>query len=203
MAFECLLVSSDSKLVSILGRVLEELSICMIICPTPSRASAHLRQASTELIVINREDAPAPSDFLQEIWWASRARKPTIVAVSSLNRVSGAHLLLRRPVTSETGATSLKAAYFRMLLDHRQHTRYALMDSITVAHENRRAIPVIRTDIGDGGVGFTTEGKLTIGHVLSFHLLLPVRIEISTFKLVSYGPGTMDRHDLTHPERIK
>jgi hypothetical protein len=47
------------------------------------------------------------------------------------------------------------------------------MHSITVAHENKQVIPVILTDIGDGGVGSTTKGKLTIGDVLSFHLLLP------------------------------
>jgi hypothetical protein len=173
MAFECLLVSSDSKLVNILGRALEELSICTNICLNPSKASSRLKEASSELVVIDWEDARTAAEFLQEIWWSSKPRKPTVVAVSSLHRIPGAHLLLRRPVTPASGAISLKAAYFRMLQDHRLHTRYALMRPITATNQNKRALPVVIADIGDGGVGLRTRGEIAIGDVLSFHLLLP------------------------------
>lgn len=35
MAFECLLVSSDSKLVNVMSRLLEELSVCTNLCLNP------------------------------------------------------------------------------------------------------------------------------------------------------------------------
>ena len=173
MAFDCLLVSSDNKLVNVLSRALEELSICITVCQNPLKASSRFTERSTELVVIDWEDARSAAQFLEGIWRSNKPRKPTVVAVSSLDRIPGAHLLLRKPITPASGAISLKAAYFRMLQDHRLHARYVLMKSITATNQNQRPIPVIVVDIGDGGVGLKTNGDLTIGDVLSFHLLLP------------------------------
>jgi hypothetical protein len=173
MAFECLLVSSDIKLVNVMSRLLEELSVCTSLCLNPSKASSRLQEASPELIVIDWEEARKAAELLQEIWGSKRPRKPTVVAISSLDRVPGAHLLLRKPVTLASGAISLRAAYFRMLQDHRLHTRYVLMRSITVTNQNERAMAVTIADIGDGGVGLRFKGELKIADVVSFHLLLP------------------------------
>lgn len=173
MAFECLLVSSDPGLFGTIDRILRELSISTKICLRSSRAFDLLANGSTDLIVIDWE-GDASSELLHEIWKCGRTRKPTIVAISALDRpIPGAHVILRKPVTAESGAKALKSAYFRMVQDHRVHARYALMISLIAIDETNRTVPVIITDIGDGGVGLNTKVELAIGDVLSFRLLLP------------------------------
>ena len=173
IAFECLLVSSDPGLFGTIDRILRELSICTKICMRCSRAFDLLAKGSTDLIVIDWE-GEASSDLLHEIWSSGRTRKPTIVAISALDRpIPGAHVVLRKPVTAEAGAKALKTAYFRMVQDHRKYARYALMMSLIAIDETNRTVPITIVDIGDGGVGLSTKADLTIGDVLSFRLVLP------------------------------
>jgi hypothetical protein len=173
MAFECLFVSRDPGLFSTMSRVLRDLSISMDICLNSSRAFDMLGKGSTDLIVIDWE-GESSLELLHKIWKTEKWKKPTVVAVSSSDcPVPGAHVVLKKPVTTESGMTSLKAAYSKMLRDYRQHARYALMMPVVATGENGRSVPVTVTDIGDGGVGLCTKQKLVIGDVLSFRLLLP------------------------------
>lgn len=173
MAFECLLVSSDPGVFGTIDRILQKLSIRTNICLRSSRAFNLLAKGNTDLIVIDWE-GEASSELLHEIWKSGGTRKPTIVAISTLDcPIPGAHVILWKPVTPESGTKALKSAYFRMVQDHRLHARYALMTSLVATDETQRAVPVTITDIGDGGVGLNTKVELTIGDILSFHLMLP------------------------------
>ncbi len=87
-------------------------------------------------------------------------------------RGTGVHVVLRKPVTAESGTKSLKVAYSRMLRDYRKHTRFALMTSVVASDENNRTLSVTITNIGEGGVGLTTKEKLAIGSILSFRVPL-------------------------------
>jgi hypothetical protein len=173
MAFECLLISSNPGVFGTMDRILRELSIRTSVCLSSSRALNLLAKGSTDLIVIDWE-GEASSELLHEIWKSGGTRKPTIVAISAGDfRIPGAHVVMQKPVTAESGARSLRTAYSRMLQDHRVHARYALMISLMAVDETNRTVPVTITDIGDGGVGLTTKVNLTIGNMLSFRLLLP------------------------------
>ncbi|HWY59727.1 MAG TPA: PilZ domain-containing protein [Terriglobales bacterium] len=173
MAFECLLVSSDPGVFGTIDRILRELSIHTKICLRSSRAFDVLANGGTDLIVIDWE-GEASSDLLHEIWKFGKTRKPTIIAISALDRpIPGAHVVLRKPVTAESGAKGIRSAYLRMLRDHRVHARYPLMMALTATDEANKAVPVTVTDIGDGGVGLNTKAQLTIGETLSIRLMLP------------------------------
>jgi hypothetical protein len=172
MAFECLLVSSNPGVFGTIDRILRELSIRTSVCLSSSRAFNLLTKGSTDLIVIDWE-GEASSELLQEIW-KSGMQKPTVIAISAVDcRIPGAHIVLQKPVTAESGAKSLRIAYSRMLQDYRVHARYALMTSLMAVDETNRTVPLCITDIGDGGLGINTKVALTIGDVLSFRLLLP------------------------------
>ena len=56
MAFECLLVSREPKVVCTLNRALGNLSIATKICLSPSKALDELRITSTDLVIIDWED---------------------------------------------------------------------------------------------------------------------------------------------------
>jgi len=173
MAFECLLVSQDPEVVGPIDRILRSLSICTNLCLSSAKAINLMAKKCADLFVIDWE-ADASAELLEQIWKSAGRQKPTIVAISALDcTIRGVHLVLRKPVTTESGTESLKVAYTRMLQDHRRHARYALMAAVMANDEKSRTVPVTITDIGDGGLGLSTKKEITIGDVLSFHLLLP------------------------------
>ena len=173
MAFQCFLVSRDPAVLCTLNPILRDFSISTDVCPDPSKVGNLLEQVSTDLLVIDLE-AASSSELLRQVYESHMHHKPTILAVSAMDRaVPGVHVVLRKPVTSESGMKSLKVAYSRMLLDFRKHTRFALMTSVLATEENKRALPVIVTNVGQGGVGLTTKEKLAIGSTLSFRIPLP------------------------------
>lgn len=172
MAFECVLVSRDPGVVCVLNKVLDKFSISTNVCFTSSKAADRLAEGSADLIVVDWDDSSA--DLLSNISRPSGRQKPTVVAVSPLDGpLPGAHVLLRKPVTGESCAKSLKIAYTRMLQDHRRHARYSVMTPLTAQNQNKRFIPMTITDIGDGGIGLMSREQLAIGDVLSFRLSLP------------------------------
>jgi PilZ domain len=172
MAFECLLVSRDPRVVGTMNKLLGNLSISTNLCLSSSRAFDQLSDGSTDLIVLDWEDESA--DLLFRLRNSGTWQKPTVVAVSSREcPMPGAHVVIRKPVTETSGAKSLKAAYSKMLYDYRRHARYALMSSVRATTARRQLVDINITDIGDGGVGLISKEEFTIGDVLTFHLFLP------------------------------
>jgi hypothetical protein len=172
MAFECLLVSRDPGVVCVMNKLLNNLSISTNICLSSSKAFDQLSEGSTDLVIVDWEDDSA--EFLTRVRKLNGWRKPTVVAVTpDAVPARGADLLLRKPVTNDSGAKSLKFAYSRMLHDHRRHTRYAVMSSVSATDDKNRFVDATVLDIGDGGVGLSTKQELTVGDKLSFRLRLP------------------------------
>jgi hypothetical protein len=173
MAFECLLVSQDPVLFLAMDRVLRDLSIHTNLCQDTARAGHYLAEGSTDLLVVDL-DSEYASELVHQVFESRMHQKPTVLAVSAGDCVlPGVHVILQKPVTPESGTKSVKTAYVRMLRDYRRHTRFALMTPVLASDENGRALSVIVTNIGEGGVGLTCKEKLTIGSIVSFRMLLP------------------------------
>jgi CheY-like chemotaxis protein len=172
MAFDCLLVSDDPAVFCTMRQILRDFSIYTNVCSTPSQVANLLAGGSTDLIVIDLESEHS-SELMQQIIESSVRQKPTILAVSPTDGVvPGVHVILRKPVTPESGVKSLRAAYSRMLGDYRKHTRFALMTPVLATDENDRQISATVTNIGEGGVGLTTQNQPGIGSILSFRVPL-------------------------------
>ncbi len=191
MAFECLLITHDPQVFSIMSRILRDFSICTDVCLSSSKAVKLLGRSGTDLIVIDwAEDS---SNFLHELWNSPNWQKTTVVAISSQDRrVPGAHIVLRKPVTGESGRASMKIAYSRMLQDYRRHARYALMARVITTDDRNRTVPVTILDIGDGGVGISSREDFVVGDTLSFRILLPTAkrdINIQARVLWTQGSG--------------
>lgn len=172
MRFECLLVSQDAVVVKIMSRLLGDLSFSMNVCANARQAKNLLSADSSDLLIVDGEEKSA--ELLEHVKQSRKWRKPSVLVVSdSTNNSADTCFTLRKPVTSESGAKTLKQVYSRMLQDHRKHTRYPLMNSLTAVDQYGRAHPVTVTNIGDGGVGLSTQDFLVRGDLLSFVLLLP------------------------------
>ncbi|MFZ0734873.1 MAG: PilZ domain-containing protein [Candidatus Sulfotelmatobacter sp.] len=173
MSFDCLLVSDDPAVVCTIDPILQELSICTSICQDPKKAAGILSQVSTDLVIVDL-DKDNSIDLVNRICSLQNQQKPTMVAVSAGDQaIPGVHILLRKPVTPESGLSSLRRAYSRMLQDFRKYTRFALMMSVNAVDEDQRTIPVIVTNIGQGGLGFTTKQRVKSGNILSMRIPLP------------------------------
>lgn len=172
MAFECLLVSRDPGVFLVMNKLLKDLAISTNICLSSSKAFEQMLGRSTDLVVVDWENDTA--EFLNRVRKVGGWRKPTVVAVSPNDRiVRGADVLLRKPVTGESAAKSLKAAYSRMVYDHRRHTRYALMTRVNARNDKNQPVDITVLDIGDGGIGISTKHKFNVGDELSLSLRLP------------------------------
>jgi len=172
MAFECLLVSRDPGVLSVMDKLLKNLSICTNVCLSSSKALDQVSKGSTDLIVLDWEDNSA--EFVYRIRELTGWQKPTVVAVSpDDNTVPGADVVLRKPVTDKSGAKSLRVAYSRMLCDYRRHARFAVMSTVSAVDDKGRTVDVTIRDIGDGGIGITTKHPFIVGDTLSLRLLLP------------------------------
>ena len=98
-------------------------------------------------------DAVRSTDLLQHLGLSQPRQKPTVVAISATElAVPGVGLMVRKPVTLESGIRSLKAAYTRTLQDFRKHIRFALMAPVLATDENSRHVSLTVTNIGEGGV---------------------------------------------------
>lgn len=172
MAFECLLVSRDANVVGMVNKLLDNLSISTNICLSSSKALDQLAKGNADLVIIDWEDDSV--ELVGSIRKSRGWQKPTVLAVSpSDGAAPGADVLLRKPVTPEACAKSLRAAYSRMMYDHRRHSRYAVMSTVSATDESGQAGEVTITDIGDGGIGISSKQDFRLGDTLSFHLLLP------------------------------
>jgi len=134
MTFECLLVSRNPVVIGTLYRTLQDLSISTRICLHSSKALNALADGGADLVVIDWEDEVS-TQLLQRIWKKGLRQKPTVVAIAEQESwIPGAHIVLRKPVTPESTAKSLRDAYSRMLLDYRRHARCAYRDRHRVRH---------------------------------------------------------------------
>src|ERR1700734_68693 len=155
-----------------MNKLLDDLSISTKVCLSTSKAFDQLASLNTDLVIVDWDEDSA--ELVTGIRKANGWGKPAVVAVSPNDyTVRGADIVLPKPITDKSGARSLKAAYSRMLYDHRRHTRYALMSKVTATDERDRSVEVTILDIGDGGVGISTKEQFTVGDVLCFRLLLP------------------------------
>ncbi len=192
MAFQCFLVSRDPAVVSTLDPILRDLSICTDVCRDASKMLEILRQVTTDLLVVDLEDESSVK-LLNGVSDSSMWHKPTILAVSATDgAIPGVHVVLHKPVTSESGVRSLTTAYSRMLHNFRKQTRFAMMTSVLATDENNRSLPLIVTNVGAGGVGLATKEKLEAGTVLSFQMSLPgleTHVHIQARVLWTRGDG--------------
>ncbi len=206
MAFECLFVSRDPVLYNTMDQVLQNLSISVDHCPHPSEACDAIVKGTHDLVLIDWE-SDATSIFMRTIWSLSKKKKPTTVVITDETSVPGAHVILHKPVTLETGTQSLKTAYARMLLDYRMQSRHAVMAGGTANTETGLAFPIMVTDISEGGVGIKNSEPVPVGSMLLLKFPLrdapmPLHIRARVVWTRGYGTAGCEIIDMPPDERV-
>jgi len=174
MTFECMLVSRDVRILSLMVRLLDGLSIHTQVSMTITRALELLPRTTADLVIIDCDESDAHVDFFQEIWSTGKHKKPTIMAISSTGRsIPGAHVIVTKPLTYESGLRYIKIAYERMVHEYRRHARHVVMIPIHARDEQDRVTRGTVTDIGQRGVGLQLKDVVEVDQTLSFDLPLP------------------------------
>ena len=193
MTFEGLIVSHDAGIFRVMDRTLRQLSISASVCLGGSKARNHLTKHRTDLLVLDC-DMNDWTEVMDEVWRSTRSKKPTVVAISrTQSRVPGAHVVVKKPITDEGAAESLKAAYHRMLHDYRRHARHAVMMPVVATDEKQGSVSIMVTDIGDGGLGISTKEPLSIGKELGLDLNCQDSIAKFSWRCECSGSGNTDK----------
>jgi DNA-binding NarL/FixJ family response regulator len=179
MVFECLVVSDDLQVLSLMNCSLDRLSIDVERCASPVEGLDLLAKRDVDLVVCDFKGAPGETKLLNEALTSDRKRKPTIITIvdgpllALGAKSAGAHVVIRKPLTPESSAQGLKTAYSRMVREERRAARCAIMSRVLAKNRRGELIQITITDVSEHGVGLFSRQKLAVGDLLSFDLALP------------------------------
>ncbi len=179
MVFECLVVSDDSQVLSLMNRALERLSIDIEHCANPTQCLELLTKRDVDLVVCDSRGAPSEMKLLNGVLNSDRKRKPTVLTIvdgpflAISAKHAGVHVVIQKPLTQKSSEQGLKAAYSRMVREERRNARHAIMRVVVAKNKFGKLLPVTITDISERGVGLLSKQKLDVGELLSFDLTLP------------------------------
>jgi hypothetical protein len=178
MKFEGLLVSSDIRVLKAMSEIVEDLSIDVDLCISPSRALDVLGKTDIDLLVVDWDENNQSPEIVKTIK-NSVCRRVTIAAIVDRSRSgddarqAGAHAVIQRPLGSRSKWEFRTFAYSRMVAERREQPRYAVRWLVAAKDLNDRPVPVTVTDISAAGIGLLFTGTIAVGDLLKFRLLLP------------------------------
>jgi response regulator RpfG family c-di-GMP phosphodiesterase len=178
IVFECLVVSDDNRVLSLMNCALDRLSIDVERCANPMKGLELLAKRDVDLVVCDCKGAPGEIELLNRVLTSDRKRKPTVITVVDSPFVAlgaksaGAHVIIRKPLTRESSAQGLKTAYSRMVREERRAARYAIMRRVLAKNQRGELVPITITDISEHGIGLFSKKKIDVGELLSFELAL-------------------------------
>jgi DNA-binding NarL/FixJ family response regulator len=178
MVFECLVVSDDIQVLSLMSCGLDRLSIDVERCANPVKGMELLAKRDVDLVVCDCKGAPGETKLLNEALTSDRKRKPTVITIvdgpllAFGAKSAGAHVVIRKPLTPESSAQGLKTAYSRMVREERRAARCAIMSRVLARNKQGELIPITITDISEHGIGLFSKRKIDVGELLSFELTL-------------------------------
>jgi CheY-like chemotaxis protein len=187
MKFEALLVSPDLHTLKGVLETLEDLSIEVDVCMSPTRAADVLTKRSVDLVVIDCEEKSGAEEVAKAIGSPGGGRKTTIAALvdSSLAAKqiieAGAHVVIQKPLNGNFRSEFHTRVYSRMVREWRQQPRYGVRWLVAAKDASGRPVPVTMIDISRAGLGLCFTGKLLVDDVLTFRVLLPGTKQIIQF----------------------
>jgi response regulator RpfG family c-di-GMP phosphodiesterase len=180
MVFECLIVSEDRQVLSLMNSALERLSIDVETCASPAEGLGLLAKRDIDLVVCDCKGTPTEVKLLNGVLNPdNKKRKPTVLTVvdgpflALGAKGAAAHVVIEKPLTHESSAQGLKTAYSRMVREARRNPRRAIMRRVLAKNRRGELIQITITDVSEQGIGLFSKHNLVVGDFLSFDLALP------------------------------
>ena len=187
MKFEALLVSQNLQILQRTLETMEDLSIDVDICGSPSRAVDLLTKRSVDLVILDYDEGNGTAEIAKTLSKSGACLKTTIAALVDGSfsgeqiTEAGAHVLIQKPLSDNFKSDFRNLVYSRMVREWRRHPRYAIRWLVAAKDSKDRPVQVTMEDLSRAGVGLSFVGKLFVDDVLSFRLLLPGTNQIIRF----------------------
>lgn len=200
MLVNALLLSSDPSLLGLLRRSAEELGIRPQESGSVKQAALLVSGRRFEGIIVDADDLPGASGFVEDVRKTPTNKSSIIVAVVNKRTTptdafrKGANMVLEKPVAADKLARSLRAAHSMMTRERRRALRLPVDMSVmlklgSVGAEDR----VHATDISEGGLGIEALVPLKLHDTIRFRCTLPDS-EIELTGSASIANATKDGH---------
>jgi hypothetical protein len=187
MRFEALLVSPNFHILKGVLETLEDLSMDVDICTSPSRAIDVLATRNVDLLVIDWDKGMGAAEVARTLVGSRGRRKMTIAALvedpvaGKQVTEAGAHVVIQKPLGTNFKNDFRELVYSRMTSETREQPRYGVRLLVAAQDINDKPVPVTMIDISRDGVGLTFTGKVAVDDTLKFRLLLPEANKILRF----------------------
>jgi hypothetical protein len=179
MKFEALLISQDLQVLQKTVETMEDLSIDVDICGSPSRALDLLTRRNFDLVILDYDEGNGTAEIAKTLSKSGGRLKTTITALVDGSfsgkqiTEAGAQILIQKPLTDNFKSYFRTLVYSRMVREWRRHPRYAVRWLVAAKDSKDRPVPVTMENISRAGVGLSFVGKLLVDDILTFRLLLP------------------------------
>jgi hypothetical protein len=179
MKFEALLISQDLQVLQKTVETMEDLSIDVDICGSPSRALDLLTRRNVDLVILDYDEGNGTAEIAKTLSKSGGRLKTTITALVDGSfsgkqiTEAGAQILIQKPLTDNFKSYFRTLVYSRMVREWRRHPRYAVRWLVAAKDSKDRPVPVTMENISRAGVGLSFVGKLLVDDILTFRLLLP------------------------------
>jgi PilZ domain len=174
-----LLFSSDTKVLSVMNRILGGFSIDTEVCADYGPALDVVTRRGLDMLIVDWTPAHNPTRVIRAARGSSANANSTIVAMVNANSevqaalLSGVNFIIYKPANVDHAMRCVKAAYGTMLQQRRRSARCPVDIPVTPVVAELGRIQGRITDISIGGLALQCEASLETGLTVAISFSLP------------------------------
>lgn len=174
-----LVVSEDMAVIEQLSKPLQQFAIEIRVCSDLDKAAEMLDSRKFEAVIIDLVLGYRATRLLQHVHESPSNRTAVTFAITSSREEAGlalqrgAHFLLERPLSAESLAHTVRAAYGSILRERRRYFRYPITVPVLVRRSGNPQLPGQMVNVSERGVALKTPVSLVAGSDASVQFVLP------------------------------
>jgi DNA-binding response OmpR family regulator len=165
MNLDCLVLSRDPKVVSVLRPAMEKLSIKLKLSPDGHSGHQLLISEKYDGVVVDCDDLQDGLNILQGVRKAASNQNSVAFAIvngaTTASRAFelGANFVLQKPVEAINAVRCLSAALGLMIRERRRYFRVPVEMSVTLFFGKNEQIKTSATNLSEGGMAIQLKGR--------------------------------------------
>jgi len=179
MLLESLLVSRDAEVVRVLRPTLEKLAIEVEVCRGARSGNEILLSEKFDAVIVDCDDLHDGLQVLENLRRGTSNRNSVAFALVNGSTSTqkafqlGANFVLPKPVSALNAMRCFGAAVGFMVRERRRYFRYPVEMPVTVVFGEGQELKCTATNISDGGIAISFQGKIPKGGVSKVVFELP------------------------------
>ena len=176
---EGLVVASDTEVVDVFSRSLNEIGLRMEAHPDAESAVTALSRKKFDVVIVDCGSGNKSAEILKTVRWLPSNNKAVVVAVAGEGAsmreafASGADFVLSKPVHQEQATRTLWAGYGSMLRERRRYFRHRLDVPAEVQLESGEKTAARTLNVSESGLAISANLAMRAGQKMRFSFTLP------------------------------